>query len=224
MVVVINPIVADCSADAADVADVVDVGDSLKVETVTNGAALLGAGRVSAGHAVELLAHSAEGPAELLLPALPAGCLSHLLKRPNEELQLMAVEAFVVLLKPLEPSLLRGDELANLVVPPELLKGGDGQLAEGGVVGAVKLHLDVGHSSHQEGRAAPVWATVQDLTSIRHAFHAEDPSAGGFALDWFDADLIANSTLVGVPGGAGLEEGLGSGWLALHHLTGSPSI
>lgn len=73
MVVVVDSIVADCSAYPADVADAVQIGDALEIESVAYWATLLRAGRNPAAHAVEFLTDSAEGAAELLLLALAAG-------------------------------------------------------------------------------------------------------------------------------------------------------
>ena len=73
MVVIIDSIVADCSADPADVADAVQIGYTLEIESVTDWTALLRARRDPAAHTVEFLADSAEGPAQFLLLALMAG-------------------------------------------------------------------------------------------------------------------------------------------------------
>lgn len=153
-VVVVDPVVADGSADAAHIADEIQIGDALEVEGVADGTALLRAGRHAAPHAVEVVADAAEGAAQFLLLAAHAVRFQHFLVGTDEELQLVSLRALVVRLQLLLPQLLPRDEGAAAVVVVELLQGGDGQTALRGIVGAVELDQQVRQWLHQERRAA----------------------------------------------------------------------
>ncbi len=163
MVVVIDPVVADRSADATDIADVVDVGDALEVVAVAYGAAFLGAGRDPTRDTVKLLADSAVRPAKFLLIALGAYRRNHFLIGSNEKLELVPPEALVLFLEHLQVHLLRGDVLALEVVLVKGLEGLDGVPALRWVVGAEEVDFDVWDGFNIEGCTAPVGTSVEDL-------------------------------------------------------------
>jgi hypothetical protein len=106
-IVVVDPVVADGSTDAAHIADEIQIGDALEVEGVADRTALLGAGRDPTAHAVEVVADAAEGAAQFLLLAVHAGRFQHFLVGTDEELQLMSLCALVLHLQLLLPQLLR---------------------------------------------------------------------------------------------------------------------
>jgi hypothetical protein len=133
---------------------------------MAEGAAGFSTGRDPACHTVILITDPAKGPAKLGLLASHTGRLHHLLIGSNEELQLMAMHAFVFSLHLLKVSFLKGSEMADTVVLVETGEVLDGDGAGCGVVGAEEFEQDIRDSFDQEGRAAFKGTTVDFLPDI----------------------------------------------------------
>lgn len=131
----------------------------------------------------------------------------------------MAVEALVLVLEPEPLNFLGGDEGAGLVVFSECFEGHDGEGAVGGGVGAKELEGNVGDGLEVEGGAAFIGADIVALLPVGYALHAVDPLAAALADEGLDADLQANSALIFLADGLGLDEADGCECVFLHSLT-----
>lgn len=78
----------------------------------------------------------------------------------------------------------------------EGLEGVDVHVAFSRVVRTEEVQLYLGQSFDQEGLTALEGTAIDFLSRIGHTLHTVDFLAGPLAANRFDADLVANATLI----------------------------
>ena len=128
--------------------------------------------------------------------------------------------AFVIVLQRFIVDSFRGNVLACFVVVFEGGDWGDFLVAGWRVIGAEELELELGEDVDEEGRTASVRTAVvvvAVVACIRDALHAKYTSAWAAASHRFNADLVADQTLVFLAFVRLFYEAFRSQYLCLHH-------